>query len=669
MNELLVQLQRDIAVNSIEKGFYKDYMKVWSQLQTICDSALAANDEIFNKTIREIDLDELIRFGVISCDYEQNLASVYNASDALDKLYYRSLTDKKVKVDKDDLSIDLAFDRDSRTLTITDNGCGMTKEELESNLGTIAKSGSLSFKENMSKDEKIDIIGQFGVGFYSAFMVSDKIVVNSLSIDSDKAYTWESEGADGYTITESTKDERGTEIILHIKEDDDETNYSKYLDEYEIKNLVRKYSDYISFPIKMECTHHELKDEEKHEYEDHKEIETLNSMIPIWKKNKNDVSDADYENFYMDKFSDYDKPLKVISTSVEGMASFKALLFIPSHAPYDYYTQDYEKGLALYSNGVLIMEKCADLLPDYFSFVKGVVDSEDLSLNISREMLQESQSMKVIAKNIEGKIRRELEAMLKDDRETYISFFKTFGVQLKYGVYNNYGADKDKLKDLVMFYSSKHERLVTLKEYVDNMPEGQDKIYYASGASIEKINALPQVEQVKDKDYDILYLTDYVDEFCVTAISEYEEKMFANVSDGSLDLETEEEKAENKKVNEDNSDLLKAMNDEIKDVNEVKFSNKLKSHPVCLTTKGDVSIEMQKVFDAMPNDMGIKAQTILEINEKHPIAEKLKDLYENDKEEFKKYTQILYSEARMIAGLPIDNPTEISRLICEVISK
>lgn len=594
---------------------------------------------------------------------------ISNASDALDKLYYRSLTDKKVKVDKDDLSIDLAFDRDSRTLTITDNGCGMTKEELESNLGTIAKSGSLSFKENMSKDEKIDIIGQFGVGFYSAFMVSDKIVVNSLSIDSDKAYTWESEGADGYTITESTRDERGTEIILHIKEDDDETNYSKYLDEYEIKNLVRKYSDYISFPIKMECTHHELKDEEKHEYEDHKEIETLNSMVPIWKKNKNDVSDADYENFYMDKFSDYDKPLKVISTSVEGMASFKALLFIPSHAPYDYYTQDYEKGLALYSNGVLIMEKCADLLPDYFSFVKGVVDSEDLSLNISREMLQESQSMKVIAKNIEGKIRRELETMLKDDRETYISFFKTFGVQLKYGVYNNYGADKDKLKDLVMFYSSKHERLVTLKEYVDNMPEGQDKIYYASGASIEKINALPQVEQVKDKDYDILYLTDYVDEFCVTAISEYEEKKFANVSDGSLDLETEEEKAENKKVNEDNSDLLKAMNDEIKDVNEVKFSNKLKSHPVCLTTKGDVSIEMQKVFDAMPNDMGIKAQTILEINEKHPIAEKLKDLYENDKEEFKKYTQILYSEARMIAGLPIDNPTEISRLICEVISK
>ena len=594
---------------------------------------------------------------------------ISNASDALDKLYYRSLTDKDVKVNKEDLEINLEYNKDKRTLTIKDNGCGMTKEELESNLGTIAKSGSLSFKENMTKDEKIDIIGQFGVGFYSAFMVSDKITVKSLSIDSDKAYSWESTGADGYEIKECKKKERGTEIKLHLKEDDDETNYSKYLDEYELKNLVRKYSDYISFPIKMECTHHELKDEEKHKYEDHKEIETLNSMVPIWKKNKSEVTDADYENFYMDKFSDYDKPLKVISTSVEGMASFKALLFIPSHAPYDYYTQDYEKGLSLYSNGVLIMEKCADLLPDYFSFVKGVVDSEDLSLNISREMLQESQSMKIIAKNIESKIRRELETMLKDDRETYISFFKTFGVQLKYGVYNNYGQDKDKLKDLVMFYSSKHERLITLKEYVDEMKENQDSIYYASGASIDKINALPQVEQVKDKDYDILYLTDYVDEFCVTAIQNYEDKKFVNVSDGSLDLETEEEKEQTKKVNEDMKDLLKEMCDEIKEVNEVKFSNKLKSHPVCLTTKGDVSIEMQKVFDAMPNDMGIKAQTILEINEKHPIAEKLKDLYANDKEEFKKYTKILYSEARMIAGLPIDNPTEISRLICEVISK
>ena len=594
---------------------------------------------------------------------------ISNASDALDKLYYRSLTDKKVKVKKDKLEINIEFDKDKRTLTISDNGCGMTKEELEDNLGTIAKSGSLNFKENMTKDEKIDIIGQFGVGFYSAFMVSDKITVTSLSVDSDEAYVWESEGVDGYTITKGKRDEHGTTIELVIKEDTDEVEYSKYLDEYQLKGLVKKYSDYISFPIKMEVTHHELKDEEKHEYEDHKEIETLNSMVPIWKKNKKDVSDEDYDNFYMDKFSDYDKPLKVISTSVEGMASFKALLFIPSHAPYDYYTQEYEKGLALYSNGVLIMEKCSDLLPDYFSFVKGVVDSEDLSLNISRELLQESQNLKVIAKNIESKIRRELEDMMKNDREKYISFFKTFGVQLKYGVYNNFGQDKDKLKDLVMFYSSKHEKLITLKEYIEGMKEDQTNIYYASGASIDKINALPQVEQVKDKDYDILYLTDYVDEFCVTAIQSYEEKKFTNVSDGSLDLETEEEKEQTKKVNEDNSDLLKDMCELLPEVKEVKFSNKLKSHPVCLTTKGDVSIEMQKVFDAMPNDLGIKAETILEINEKHPISDKLKKLYKKDKEEFDKYTKILYSEARMIAGLPIDNPTEISRLICEVISK
>ena len=594
---------------------------------------------------------------------------ISNASDALDKLYYRSLTDKKVKVKKDKLEIKLEFDKDSRILRVIDNGCGMTKEELEENLGTIAKSGSLNFKENMTKDEKIDIIGQFGVGFYSAFMVSDKITVTSLSVDSDEAYVWESEGVDGYTITKGKRDEHGTTIELVIKEDTDEVDYSKYLDEYQLKGLVKKYSDYISFPIKMEVTHHELKDEEKHEYEDHKEIEILNSMVPIWKKNKKDVSDEDYDNFYMDKFSDYDKPLKVISTSVEGMASFKALLFIPSHAPYDYYTQEYEKGLALYSNGVLIMEKCSDLLPDYFSFVKGVVDSEDLSLNISREILQESQNVKVIAKNIESKIRRELEEMMKNDRENYISFFKTFGVQLKYGVYNNFGQDKDKLKDLVMFYSSKHEKLITLKEYVEEMKEDQENIYYASGASIDKINALPQVEQVKDKDYDILYLTDYVDEFCVTAIQEYEGKKFTNVSDGNLDLETEEEKEQTKKVNEDNSDLLKDMCEMLPEVKEVKFSNKLKSHPVCLTTKGDVSIEMQKVFDAMPNDLGIKAETILEINEKHPISDKLKKLYKKDKDEFAKYTKILYSEARMIAGLPIDNPTEISQLICEVISK
>ena len=594
---------------------------------------------------------------------------ISNASDALDKLYYRSLTDKDVKVKREDLCILLEKDEDKRTLTISDNGCGMTKEELENNLGTIAKSGTLAFKENMSKEEKTNIIGQFGVGFYSAFMVSDKITVTSKSIDSDEAYTWESEGADGYTIKKAKRKDNGTTIVLHIKEDTEENDYCKYLDEYQIKGLVKKYSDYISFPIKMEVTHHELKDEKKHEYEDKKEIEVLNSMIPIWKKNKSEVSDADYENFYMDKFNDFDKPLKVISSSVEGICSYKSLLFIPSHAPYDYYTQDYEKGLSLYANGVLIMDRCADLLPDYFSFVKGVVDSEDLSLNISREVLQESHNLKLIAKNIESKIRKELEDMLKSDRENYISFFKTFGVQLKYGVYNNFGADKDKLKDLVMFYSAKEEKLVTLKEYVDNMKDEQEKIYYAAGSSIKKIDAMPNVEQVKDHDFDILYLTDYVDEFAITAIQEYEGKKFANVENEDLGLESDEEKEELKKVNEDNVDLLKHMKELIGDVSEVKFSNKLKKHPVCLTTKGDVSIEMQKVFDAMPNDMGIKAQQVLEVNEKHPIADKLKDLYASNKEEFDKYTKILYAEAKMIAGLPIDNPTEISSLICEVIAK
>ena len=594
---------------------------------------------------------------------------ISNASDALDKLYYRSLTDKDVKVKREDLCILLEKDEDKRTLTISDNGCGMTKEELENNLGTIAKSGTLAFKENMSKEEKTNIIGQFGVGFYSAFMVSDKIIVTSKSIDSDAAYTWESEGADGYTIKKAKRKDNGTTIVLHIKEDTEENDYCKYLDEYQIKGLVKKYSDYISFPIKMEVTHHELKDEKKHEYEDKKEIEVLNSMIPIWKKNKSEVSDADYENFYMDKFNDFDKPLKVISSSVEGICSYKSLLFIPSHAPYDYYTQDYEKGLSLYANGVLIMDRCADLLPDYFSFVKGVVDSEDLSLNISREVLQESHNLKLIAKNIESKIRKELEDMLKSDRENYISFFKTFGVQLKYGVYNNFGADKDKLKDLVMFYSAKEEKLVTLKEYVDNMKDEQEKIYYAAGSSIKKIDAMPNVEQVKDHDFDILYLTDYVDEFAITAIQEYEGKKFANVENEDLGLESDEEKEELKKVNEDNVDLLKHMKELIGDVSEVKFSNKLKKHPVCLTTKGDVSIEMQKVFDAMPNDMGIKAQQVLEVNEKHPIADKLKDLYASNKEEFDKYTKILYAEAKMIAGLPIDNPTEISSLICEVIAK
>ena len=595
---------------------------------------------------------------------------ISNANDALDKIYYRSLTDKKVKVDKEDLEIKLAFDKDNRTITISDNGIGMDKSELEDNLGTIAKSGTLDFKENMSSDEKLDIIGQFGVGFYSAFMVAKKITVLSRGFDSKEAYLWESEGVDGYSIEKDEKKDYGTEITLYLKDNDEDFDYDKYLNEYELKTLVKKYSDYISFPIKMMVTHQKLVDEKEKKYEEEKELEVLNSMIPIWKRDPKEVKDEDYDNFYMDRFNDFDKPFRKITSNVEGAVSYKSLLFIPGHAPADYYQESYEKGLALYSNGVLIMDKCADLLPDYFSFVKGVVDSEDLPLNISRETLQESRSLSLIEKNIEGKIKRELEAMIKDEREDYISFFKTFGVQLKYGVYNNYGQNKEKLQDLVMFYSAEHKKLITLKEYVDNMKEGQEKIYYAAGLSIEKVDNLPQVEQVKEKGYDILYLTDYVDEFCITAIQKYEDKEFLNVEKGDLDLSTDEEKEKIEKVNKSSKKLLDYMNELLPEVNEVKFTNNLGKHAVCLTTKGDVSIEMQKVFDAMPNDLGIKAETVLEINEKHPISKKIKALYKEDnKDELNKYTKILYSEACMIAGLPIENPTEISNLICEAISK
>lgn len=594
---------------------------------------------------------------------------ISNSSDALDKLYYKSLTDKKLKVVKEKLEINLSFDKEKRTITLEDNGLGMNKEELENNLGTIAKSGSQIFKENLDKKKDIDIIGQFGVGFYSAFMVSDKIEVISKSIDDEEANIWSSSGADGYTIESANKENNGTKIILYLKEDTEDEKYSEYLDEYKLKTLIVKYSNYIRYPIKMEVTTHELVDEKEHKYEDKKEVQIINSMIPIWKKNQKEVSDEDYDNFYIDKFVDYEKPLKVISSKVEGLCSYTSLLFIPSHAPYDYYNKDYEKGLSLYASGVLIMDKCADLLPDYFSFVKGIVDTEDLSLNISREMLQKSNSLKLIAKNIESKIRKELENMLENDQEKYIEFFKTFGIQIKYGIYNNYGADKDKLKDLLMFYSANKKKLITLKEYVKDMAKDQEVIYYASGSSIDMIDKLPQVDQVKNKKYDILYLTDYVDEFAITALQEYEEKKFANVSNTDLDLETEEEKEKTKKLNEESKDMLSIMKDELKEVSEVKFTNNLSSHAVCLKTQGDVSIEMQKVFDSMPNDMGIKAQTILEINENHPIANKLKDLYKNDKDKLKDYTKILYSEARMIEGLPVENPTEISNLICDIISK
>ena len=596
---------------------------------------------------------------------------ISNASDAMDKLYYRSLTDDSIKVNKEDLEINVFYDKDMRTITISDNGCGMTDTELESNLGTIAKSGSLAFKQlEEVKDKDIDIIGQFGVGFYSAFMVSDKITVISKSIDSKEAYKWVSTGLDGYTIEPCNKETNGTDIILHIKEDTDDENYSDYLSEFKLKSLIKKYSDYIHYPIKMEVETEKLKDkknkDDKDEYETIKEVTTINSMIPIWKRNKNEVTDEDYEHYYTDTYYDYEKPLKVITTSVEGNISYKGLLFIPSHTPYDFYTKDYEKGLSLYSNGVMIMEKCGDLLPDHYSFVKGVIDTEDISLNISREMLQKTKAVSIISKNIETKITKELKDMLENDRETYNKFFKVFGTNLKFGIYNSYGMNKEELQDLIMFNSSKTKDLITLKEYIKNMKDEQKEIYYACGETVDKIDLLPQVEMFKDKDYEILYLTDYVDEFVLNVLGEYEGKRFKNVS--SSDTSIDENKEETEKLNKDNKDLLNFMKDAT-NVSEVRFTNKLKNHSVCLTSKGNVSVEMEKVINAMPGDESVNAELILEINENHPIVNKIKELYKNDKETLKEYSKVLYAQARLIEGLPIDNPTEISNLICELISK
>ena len=596
---------------------------------------------------------------------------ISNASDAIDKLYYRSLTDKNLNVDHSKLEIKIEIDKANRQIVIKDNGCGMTEKELESNLGTIAKSGSLAFKEENEKKEDIDIIGQFGVGFYSSFMVSDKVTVESKSVDSEQAYKWESKGAEGYTIDPCEKAETGTTITLHIKEDSEDEKYSEFLEEYKIQELIKKYSDYIRYPIKMDVEHKTKKEGTENEYETTIETETINSMIPIWKKEKSKVTKEEYNNFYTEKFNDFLPPLKVIHSSVEGQFSYNALLYIPAHLPYDYYSQDYEKGLQLYSNGVLIMNKCSELLPDYFGFVKGLVDSPDLSLNISREMLQHDRQLRIIAKNLESKIRTELLNMLKNNREEYEKFFNTFGMQLKYGTYNNYGADKDKLKDLLMFYSSTEKKIVTLSEYVSRMKEGQDTIYYACGESIDKIDMLPQVDSVKDKEYEILYLTENVDEFVMQELQEYEGKKFTNVCADSLDLETTEEKEELEKVNEENKSMFEVMKEAINsDVQEVRFTHKLKNHPVCLTSEGNLSVGMEKTLNSMPNNMeNVKAQTILEINENHPIVEKLKSLYENDKEELKEYTKILYAQARLIEGLPIENPTEISNLVCKMIAK
>lgn len=593
-----------------------------------------------------------------------------NASDAIDKLYYQSLTDKSIKVNKKDLCIKIEIDKENRLLRIIDTGIGMNKEELENNLGMIAKSGSLQFKEENEKKKDVNIIGQFGVGFYSSFMVSDDVTVISKKYNEEDAYKWESTGAEGYTITKDEKDTYGTTIILKIKSDNEEYNYSDFLDTYTIETLVKKYSDYIRYPIKMNVTRRELKKGSKDEYEDVTKEETLNSMIPLWKKDKNKITEEEYNNFYQSKFYDYENPIKVIHTSVEGMTSYKAILFLPAHAPFDYYSKEYEKGLALYSNGVLIMDKCSDLLPDYFGFVKGVVDSDDLSLNISREILQQDRQLKLIASNIEKKIKSELESMLKDERDKYEKFFKEFGMQLKLGVYNDYGMHKDELKDLLLFYSSKDEKYITLKEYVSSMKDDEENIYYACGETIDKINMLPQVEKVKDKGYNILYLTEYVDEFAIKSLMEYDGKKFVNVSEENLDLDTEEEKEEIKKINDENKEMLNSMKEIIgSDISDVRFTHRLKNHPVCLVSEGPVSIEMQKVLNAMPTDQSINAKIILEINSSHKIADKLKELYKSDKEKFNEYTKILYSQSRLIEGLSIENPTEISNLICDLLSK
>ncbi len=588
---------------------------------------------------------------------------ISNASDALDKLSYESLTNKEMKIKKKELEIRLIPDKEARTLTIIDNGIGMTKEELEENLGTIAKSGSELFKENMSDDKNMSIIGQFGVGFYSAFMVSDKVEVTSHSVYDDKAYTWTSTGADGYTIKEGSQDENGTTITLYLKENTEEEKYDEFLEDFKLEGLIKKYSDYIHYPIRMMTVH----------TEDEKEVEedrTLNSMVPIWHKKKKEVKEEEYNDFYIDKFYDYEKPLRIIQSDVEGLTSYKALLFIPSHAPFDYYSKNFEKGLQLYSRGVLIMDKCSDLLPDHFSFVKGIVDSEDISLNISRETLQDNHKLGIIAKSLETKIRKELEVMLDEDRDEYEKFYNDFGMQLKYGIYSSYGMNKETLQDLLLFYSSHDKKYITLKEYRERMVDGQDKIYYACGESLDKIDLLPQVERVKEK-YEILYLTNSMDEFVLKSMNDYNSTSFLNISDESLDLDSEEEKESLKKANDEAKDMFSSMKEALSnDVERVQFTHKLKNHPVCLTSKGEVSVEMEKTLKEMPNGEGIKAQTIMEINESHPIAEKLKALYqEENKEELAQYTKILYAQARLIEGLSLDNPTEISNLVCEILAK
>lgn len=593
---------------------------------------------------------------------------ISNASDAIDKLYFISLTDSNVGMSRGDFVINVGVDKDSRTLTVSDNGIGMTADELENNLGIIANSGSLQFKSDNETKEDVDIIGQFGVGFYSAFMVASEVTVETRAYGSDKAYIWRSEGADGYTVEECRKNEVGTVITLKIKEDTEEEKYSDFLENYRIQSIIRKYSDYIRFPIKMECIRSRLKEGSEDEYEEYTEISTINSMVPIWRKNKSELTDEDYNSFYREKFFDYTPPLAHLHIKAEGTATYNALLYISEKAPYDYYSKTFEKGLQLYSSGVMIMDKCADLLPDYFSFVRGLVDSEDLSLNISREMLQQDRQVKIIAKSIEKFIRNALVKMLADEREKYEKFFKAFGMQLKYGVYAEFGTNKDTLSELLLFVSSYEKKPVTLDEYISRMKDDQKYIYYATGESAERLEAMPQTELVRDKGFEILYLTEDVDEFALKMMRDYKEKEFKSVSSGDLDLgETAEEKEEIKAKAEESKELFTCMKEALGDkVSAVRISERLKSHPVCLTSEGEVSIEMEKVLNSLPSDQKVKAQRVLEINPEHEIFSKLTALYGTDPEKVKDYAKLLYNQALLIEGLSVEDPVEFSKLICSL---
>ena len=596
---------------------------------------------------------------------------ISNASDAIDKLYFKSLTDQSVQMNRDDFKIDVSIDKANRLLKVCDNGIGMTEEELDKNLGTIAKSDSLQFtNENETGEHDVDIIGQFGVGFYAAFMVADRVEVLSRAYGSDKAYKWQSTGADGYTVTEAEKDTVGTEITLHIKESTEEADYDRFLDTYTISSLIKKYSDYIRFPIRMDMERSRLKEGSDSEYETYTENVTVNSMIPLWKKNKKDITKEEYEKFYQETFSAYDKPLRVIHQKAEGTTSYQALLFIPEKADYNYYSKNFEKGLALYSSGVKIMDKCADLLPDCFSFVKGVVDSEDLSLNISREMLQQDRQLKVIAHALEKKIKKELEEMLEKERETYEKFWKAFGLQLKFALYSSFGAERDKLQDLLLFTRASDSKLCTLKEYRNAMPESQKYIYYAAGESAQKLALLPQAETVRDKGYDILYLTDDVDEFLMQILHTYDEKEFRSISSDDLGLESDEEKKEIIEKAEANKDLFAAMQKALDGkVSEVVLSSKLKSHPVCLSSKGAFTIEMEKVIDAMPNvqQNAPKAQRVLEINGSHPVFNSLTAAFAaGDTKKVENYAKLLYDQALLIEGLSVEDPVAFSNAICEL---